>query len=52
VPKVFLLENRQTGAIVVFKADSVSQTGFQWAGYKLVGNVNYTTNLVWIAVFD
>jgi hypothetical protein len=50
VPLVFLMENRQTGAVVVFKADEVTTKGFKWAGCKLWGDDKYKTNLAWLAV--
>ena len=51
VPMIFLMENRQTGAFVVFKADEVTTKGFKWAGCKLWGGPpEYRTNLVWMAV--
>jgi hypothetical protein len=50
VPLVFLIENRQTGAVVVFKADEVTKAGFKWAGCKLWGADKYKTNLAWLAV--
>jgi hypothetical protein len=50
VPLIFLMENRQTGAFVVFKADEVTTKGFKWAGFKLFGDESYKTNLAWLAV--
>jgi hypothetical protein len=50
VPLVFLMENRQTGAFVVFKADEVTTKGFKWAGLKVWGAEKYKTNLAWLAV--
>src|SRR5262249_51750738 len=50
VPMIFLMENRQTGAFVVFKADDVTKKGFKWAGLKAWGDADYKTNLVWLAV--
>jgi hypothetical protein len=50
VPLVFLMENRQTGAVVVFKADDVTTKGFKWAGCKIWGDERYKTNLAWVAV--
>jgi len=50
VPRLFLMENNQTGAFVIFKADEVTTKGFTWAGFKIFGVANYRTNLVWLAV--
>jgi hypothetical protein len=50
VPLIFLMENRQIGAFVVFKADEVTTKGFKWSGYKLFGDERYKTNLAWLAV--
>jgi hypothetical protein len=50
VPLIFLMENNQTGAVVVFKADEVTTKGFKWAGCKLWGAAKYKTNLAWMAV--
>jgi hypothetical protein len=44
------MKNRQTGAVVVFKADEVTTKGFKWAGIKLWGDDKYNTNLAWLAV--
>jgi hypothetical protein len=51
VPLVFLGENRATGAMVLLKADAVTEKGFTLATHKSWGDPGeYKTTVVWMAI--
>lgn len=54
-PIVFLVEYDASGDWIFFKTNQVTSKGFEWAGYRIVAQLNgylgpYKTKLAWIAV--